>query len=337
MNVTLIAIDVAKSTFQVCGVNRHGKEVFNRATSRKKLNALIAQYPGIPVAMEACSGSNYWGRTFQQNGHEVLLIPPPHVKPFVKGNKNDRNDAFAISEAARRPKMRVVAPRSLEQTDMILLHRIRERRVRARTALLNQMRGLLSEYGIVLPAGAATLRKALPLLLEDAENGLTMAARQYLQDLFDEWRDLDERIREADHSIQVLARESPAASRLMGIRGVGVMIATAALAKLGRGDQFKNGRQFSACLGLVPREHSSGGVQKLGGISKRGDDYLRRMLIQGAWAVIRYAEGRKDRLSRWALQVKERRGKHKAVIAVANKLARIIWAMVRHETTFCPT
>ena len=336
MNVTLIAIDLAKSTFQVCGVNRQGKEIFNRPTSRKKLTALIAQYPGIPVAMEACGGSNYWGRTFQQSGHEVIMIPPPHVKPFVKGNKNDRNDAFAISEAARRPKMRVVAPRSLEQTDMILLHRIRERRVRARTALLNQIRGLLSEYGIVLPAGVATLRKALPLLLEDAENGLTIAARRYLQDLFGEWRDLDERIREADHSIQVAARESPAASRLMGIRGVGVMIATAALAKLGRGDQFKNGRQFSACLGLVPREHSSGGVQKLGGISKRGDDYLRRMLIQGAWSVIRYAEGRQDRLSKWALQVKERRGKHKAVIAVANKLARIIWALVRHETTFCP-
>ena len=153
MNVSLIAIDLAKNTFQVCGVNRQGKEVFNRSTSRKKLTALIAQYPGIPVAMEACSGSNYWGRTFQQSGHEVLLIPSPHVKPFVNGNKNDRNDAFAISEAARRPKMRVVAPRSLEQTDMVLLHRIRERRVRARTALMNQMRGFLSEYGIALPAG----------------------------------------------------------------------------------------------------------------------------------------------------------------------------------------
>ena len=336
MNVSLIAIDLAKSTFQVCGVNRQGKEVFNRATSRKKLTALIAQHPGIPIAMEACGGSNYWGRTFQQSGHEVLLIPPPHVKPFVKGNMNDRNDAFAISEAARRPKMRVVAPRSLEQTDMILLHRIRERRVRARTALLNQMRGLLSEYGIVLHAGAATLRKALPLLLEDAENGLTMAARRYLQDLLGEWRELDERIQEAEHSIQVLARESPAACRLMGIRGVGVMIATAALAKLGRGDQFKNGRQFSACLGLVPREYSSGGVQKLGGISRRGDDYLRRMLIQGAWSVLHYAEGRQDSLPKWALQVKERRGKHKAVIAVANKLARVIWALVRHETTFSP-
>ena len=336
MNVSLIAIDLAKNTFQVCGVNRQGKEVFNRPISRKKLTALIAQYPGIPIAMEACSGSNYWGRTFQKNGHEVLLIPPPHVKPFVKGNKNDCNDAFAISEAARRPKMRVVAPRSLEQTDMILLHRIRERRVHARTALLNQMRGLLSEYGIVLPAGIATLRNALPLLLEDAENGLTVAARRYLQELLDEWRDLDDRIHADKHSIRALARESPAACRLMDVRGVGDMIATAALAKLGRGDQFKNGRQFSACLGLVPREHSSGGVQKLGGISKRGDDYLRRMLIQGAWAVIRYAEGRQDRLSRWALQVKERRGKHKAVIAVANKLARIIWALVRHETAYCP-
>lgn len=336
MNVSLIAIDLAKNTFQVCGVNRQGQEIFNRSVSRKKLPHLIAQYPGLPVAMEACSGSNYWGRTFQQQGHEALLIPPRHVKPFVKGNKNDRNDAFAISEAARRPKMRFVLPRTLEQTDLIMIHRVRDRRVRARTALLNQIRGVLSEYGIVLPAGVATLRKALPLLLEDAENELTVRARHYLDELLDEWRDLDARIDDVEGIIRTSARESPAARRLMEIRGVGEMIATAALAKLGRGNQFKSGRQFSACLGLVPKEHSSGGIQKLGGISKRGDDYLRRMLIQGAWAVLTYAQGRRDGLSRWALQVKERRGKHKAVIAVANKLARIIWAMVRHETVYSP-
>jgi len=336
MKISLLAIDLAKNTYQVCGVNRQGQEVFNRAVSRKKLPALIAQHPDTPIAMEACSGSNHWGRTFQQRGHKVLLINPRHVKPFVKGNKNDRNDAFAISEAARRPKMRFVLPRTLEQTDLVMLHRIRDRRVRARTSLLNQVRGILSEYGIVVPAGVAVLRRSLPLILEGAENELTIPARQYLHEMLNEWRDLDEGIGRMERSIRTAARELPAARRLMEVRGVGEMIAIAALAKLGRGDQFKNGRQFSACLGLVPKEHSSGGVQKLGGISKRGDDYLRRMLIQGAWAVLTYAEGRQDRLSKWALQVKERRGKHKAAIAVANKLSRIIWAMVRHETSYCP-
>lgn len=336
MNVSLLAIDLAKNTYQVCGVNRAGSELFNRRVSRAKLSALIAQYPGVPIAMEACSGSNHWGRTFQAQGHLVRLIPPRHVKPFVKGNKNDRNDAFAISEAARRPNMLFVAPRSLEQTDLAMMHRIRERRVQARTALVNQMRGLLNEYGIVLATGAATLRQGLPQLLEDADNGLTEAARQYLYELLGEWRDLDERINEIDHAIRMAARQNPVAQRLTQVRGVGDMIATAAVAKLGRGNQFRSGRQFSACLGLVPREHSSGGVQRLGRITKRGDDYLRRLLIQGAWSVIASAKGREDRLSRWALELIERRGKHKAVVAVANKLARIIWAMVRHESAYNP-
>lgn len=336
MQVTLISIDLAKSVFQVCGVNRQGHELFNRTVRRKKLFELVAQYPGVTIAMEACGGSNYWGREFQQREHKVRLIPPRYVKPFVKGNKNDRNDAFAISEAARRPKMRSVLPRSLEQTDLMMVHRIRERRVRARTALMNQARGLLAEYGIVLAAGAATLRSAIPRLLEDAENGLTIQARHYMHDLREEWREMDGHIKEMDQEIRQLARKVPAARRLGEIRGVGDMIATAAVAKLGRGDQFRNGRQFSACLGLVPREHSSGGVQKMGGITKRGDSYLRWLLIQGAWSVIASANRSQDRLSRWALQVIERRGKHKAAVAVANKLARIIWSMVRHETAFCP-
>lgn len=335
MNVNLISIDLAKSIFQVCGVNQEGKQVFNRAVRRSRLPELIAQHPGIPIAMEACSGSNYWGRRFQQDGHAVRLIPPIHVKPFVKGNKNDRNDAFAISEAARRPGMQFVPPRSLEQTDLMMVHRIRERRVRERTSLINQTRGLLNEYGIVLGRGISVLRAGLPLLLEDAENGLTMVARQHLQSLLEEWRGMDERIAELDRSIRQTARSLKTTRRLTEIHGVGDMIATAAVAKLGRGDQFRNGRQFSACLGLVPREHSSGGKQKLGGITKRGNAYLRKLLVQGAWSVIRYADSNQDRLSRWARDVVERRGKHKAAIAVANKLARIIWAMVRYERSYC--
>ncbi len=334
MNISLIAIDLAKNVYQVCGVNREGKELFNRKLRRSKLGAFIAQHPDVPIAMEACSGSNYWGRHFQQQGHKVILIPPIHVKPFVQGNKNDRNDAFAISEAARRPRVRSVPPRSVEQTDLILAHRVRDRRIGDRTRLINQTRGLLVEYGIVIATGPAALRSALPLLLEDASNELTPMARQVLHDLLAEWRDLDARIEALDRSINSSARALPQARRLMEIHGVGVLIATAAVAKLGHGTQFKSGRQFSACLGLVPKEHSTGGVQKLGGITRRGDRYLRRLIIQGAWSVIRYADQREDRLSRWARDVVQRRGKHKAAIAVANKLARIIWAMVRYERTY---
>ncbi len=336
MNVTLIAIDLAKSIFQVCGVSRSGKAVFNRAVRRSKLQALIAQYPDVPIAMEACGGSNYWGREFQNRGHQVRLIPPIHVKPFVKGNKTDRNDAFAISEAARRPQMRFVPPRSLEQTDLVLAHRIRQRRVRDKNGMINQIRGLLSEYGVVVAQGPSTLRMALPRLLEDAENGLTDTARHHLQMLLEEWRHTEQAIKELSQSIHQSAQNNPDACRLTKIKGVGDVIATAAIAKVGRGDHYRNGRQFSASLGLVPREHSSGGKQKLGSITKRGDNYLRYLLIQGAWSVIRYAERSEDRLSRWARQLIERRGKHKAVVAVANKLARIIWAMLRHGGEYQP-
>lgn len=336
MNISLIAIDLAKTTFQICGVNQAGKPVFNRSVRRAKLAELIAQYPSVPIAMEACSGSNYWGRRFQASGHRVILIPPQHVKPFVKGNKNDRNDAFAISEAAKRPDMRTVTPRSLEQTDLILAHRIRQRRVGSRTALTNQIRGLLNEYGIVLPAGTSRLQRAIPHLLEDAENGLTCEARHYLDSLHREWCSLNEQIKEVDQSIARAAKRSEATERLLDIHGVGVLIATAAIAKLGDAKQYRNGRQFSACLGLVPKEHSSGGKQQLGGITKRGDDYLRRILVQGAWSVLRYADQKTDRLSLWARQVVARRGKHKAALAVANKLARIIWAMTYHERRYVP-
>ena len=336
MKITLLSIDLAKTVFQVCGTNQAGKTVFNKTVRRSGLRALLANYPAVPVAMEACSGSNYWGRELKAEGRQVLLIPPQHVKPFVKGNKNDRNDAFAISEAARRPHLRCVQPRTLEQTDLMLAHRIRERRTENRTALINQIRGLLNEYGIVVAQGKARLRAALPRLLEETDNGLTDPARHHLYGLWQEWRTLDTAIGELDRTLQNDAKASPQARRLMAIKGVGDKIATASVAIIGRGHQFKNGRHCSANLGLVPKEHSSGGKQRLGGITKRGNRYLRRLLIQGAWSVIRYADRSDDRLSRWARQLIERRGKHKAAIAVANKLARIIWAMLSRETEYRP-
>jgi transposase len=295
---------------------------------------LLIQHPEATLAMEACSGSNYWGRELQQRGFRVKLIPPQHVKPFVKGNKNDRNDAFAITEAARRPHLRCVEPRTLAQTDMIQVHRVLDRMVRQRTTLINQIRGLLNEYGIVVSRGKEKLLSALPELLEDAENGLTSSSRALYQAMVDEWRQQNEAIDRVEKVLKGQAKADQTAQRLMKIKGVAERIATATIAHAGNGHSYQTGRHFAANLGLVPKEHSSGGKQKLGGITKRGNCYLRRMLIQGAWSVIRNVDKSDDRMSRWARQLIERRGKHKAVVAVANKMARIMWSMLYHQTEF---
>jgi transposase len=334
MKVTLIGIDLAKTIFQVCGVNQAGKAVFNRQLRRNKLLTFLMQHPEARIAMEACSGSNYWGRELEQRGFTVMLIPTQHVKPFVRGNKNDRNDAFAICEAAHRPDIRCVQPRNLAQTDTMLVHRVLIRRNRARNTLINQLRGLLNEYGVVVARGKERLREELPYILEDAENGLTGTSRYYLHQQLLEWRQMDAAIAELDRVISEQVKQSDQARRLSKVRGVGNKIASASAAFMGNGSHYRNGRHFAASLGLVPREDSSGGKQRLGRITKRGNTYLRWLLVQGAWSVIRYADRADDRLSRWARQVIARRGKHKAAVAVANKLARIIWAMSYHQTEY---
>ena len=336
MNVTLIGIDLAKSVFQVCAVNQQGKVVFNRQVRRNRLMALLMNYPEAVIAMEACSGSNYWGRALEQQGFTVRLIPPQHVKPFIKGNKNDRNDAFAITEAARRPHLRCVRPRTLAQTDLIQVHRVLDRQVRQRTALINQIRGFLGEYGVVVARGKERLWHALPDVLEEVDNGLTPSARELVAELRQEWAILQQAIRRLEQQIKTQSRVDEAARRLMQIKGVGERISTAAVAYAGNGQGYRNGRHFAANLGLVPKERSSGGKQQLGGMTKRGNRYLRRLLIQGAWTVVRYASRGQDRLSRWAVKLIERRGKHKAVVAVANKMARIIWSMLYHRTEYRP-
>lgn len=336
MKVTLIGIDLAKNIFQVCGVNRVGKPVFNRQVRRTRLMEQLMQHPEAAVAMEACSGSNYWGRELEQRGFKVMLIPPQHVKPFVKGNKNDRNDAFAITEAARRPDLKCVVPRSLAQTDMMQVHRVLDRVVGQRTALTNQMRGFLNEYGIIVSRGHKALSAALPDLLEDADNGLTPASRALYQELYEQLHNINETIDRIEKVLKTQANNNEAAVRLMQIKGVKVKISTAIIAHAGNGYGYKNGRHFSANLGLVPRENSSGGKQSLGGITKRGNCYLRRLLIQGAWSVISHADKNNDRLTRWVRKVIERRGKHKAVVALANKMARIMWSMLYHQTEYQP-
>lgn len=336
MQVSIIGIDLAKNTFQVCGVNKAGKQIFNKTLNRNNLFHFVERYPDAIVAMEACSGSNSWGRKFIEAGFEVRLIPPIHVKPFVKGNKNDRNDAFAITEAAVRPHMHFVKPRTIEQSEMMMWHKARQGRIAQRTALTNQIRGFLNECHIVVKQGRGALYNALADILEDAENELTMMMRELLHDLWQQCKVLDAFINKADKEIKRQAKTHPTCALLMGIKGVGKVISTAAFASAGDGSAYKNGRQFAASLGLTPRENSSGGKQKLGGITKRGNSYLRSLLIQGGWSVLKHAKNNNDRLSRWAFSVMERRGKHVAAIAIANKLARIIWSMMYHKTEYQP-
>jgi len=334
MSVELIAIDLAKNVYQLCGVNRAGKSVFNKQVSRTKFVQTIAQYPGVTVAMEACCNSNYIGRLLLRMGYNVNIIPPNHVKPFVKGNKNDRNDAFAIAEAARRPDMHFVQPRSIEQTDMSIAHKIRERRIAERTALVNQVRGLLMEYGVTVPLGIHKLRADLPLILGDAENELSIIARQQFQLLLEEWQALDILISEQDTLIKRQAHADKKATRLMQIKGIAELTSTAIVSHMGASHNYKNGRHYASCLGVVPQEYSSGGKQKVGGITKRGNKYIRRLLVQCAWSIIRRIESATDNLSLWAKKVIERRGKQIASLAIANKLARIVWAMSHYKQDF---
>lgn len=334
MKVCLIGIDLAKNILQVCGVNQAGKPVFNKALRRNKLTAFLLDYPEAIIAMEACSGSNYWGRELIKLGFEVRLLPPVHVKPFVKGNKNDRNDAFAITEAAVRPNMHFVKPRSLVQTESSMLHKVRNRWVTQKNRLTNQLRGLLNEYGIVIPPGDNALKSKLPEILEDAENDLTAGVRHLIASIRQEWREMEERLDEMDSLMTAQVKADEDCQRLMTIKGVSTITATAIKAFAGDGKHFKNGRHFAANLGLAPKEHSSGGKQQINGITKRGNQYIRRLLIQGAWSVLRYVKQSEDRLSNWAEKVMERRGKHKAVVAIANKLARIIWSMLVNKTEY---
>ena len=327
--ITVIGIDLAKRSFHLCGMDAQGRRVFSKQVSRAKLAQELANRPPCRVAMEACGSAHYWARIFQSHGHEVKLIAPQFVKPFVKSNKNDAADAEAIAEAAQRPTMRFVPIKSVEQQDLQAIHRMRSQAVAQRTAQVNQIRGLLAEYGLVIPQGRAQVRSCLATMLEDAENGLSTLFRASLQGLADELRHLDERVAQYDAQIAALARESEPAQRLMTIPGIGSLVATALLAAIGSDPRlFGNGRSLAAFLGLVPRQHSTGGRDRLLGISKRGDTYLRNLLIHGARSVSHWFERKTDGLSRWVTALLARRHPNVAVVALANKLARIARAVL---------
>jgi transposase len=332
--ITTIGLDLAKQVFHLIGRNGHGKEVMRKRLRREQLGAYVANLPPCRIGMEACAGAHYWGRRFEGLGHEVRLIAPQHVKAYVRGQKNDYNDARAIAEAVRVPDMRFVAIKRVEQQDVQALHRLREARVGERTALCNQLRGLLAEYGIVLPQGVSTLRKRLPELLEDAENGLSDFFRPLLAEGYRQLQELDAHIELYTHKLKEHARDHEAVQRLQTVPGFGPVVASVFHAFVGDGEAFGKGRDVSAALGLVPRQHSSGGKTVLLGISKRGDRYLRSLLVHGARAVVRQAERKDDRLSRWIQQLQATRGANKTAVALANKMARIGWAILRRRSVY---
>ena len=333
-NITRIGIDLAKNIFQVCATDKHGKIIFNQEVKRRQLANMITKLPECEVVMEACAGSNYWYRVFSQQGHNVKLIHPAYVRPYVKTNKNDAADAEAICEAASRPNMRFVQPKTPEQQDIQLLHRIAGRLVSQRTALSNQARGLLAEYGLIIPEGSAAVRREMPRLIEDAENELSLSARYAFQALYEELIHLDQCVDEIKSKITRASQDHDTCQRLMTIPGVGPMVATAVFSIMGDARQFKNGREFAAFLGLVPRQYSSGGKTILKGISKRGDKRTRMLLIQGALAALNHARHKPDPYHRWAMALKERKGTKVTVVALANKIARICWALSANKTTF---
>ncbi len=336
MNITRIGLDLAKSVFQVHAVDHKGHCLFSRALKREKMMAFFQNLSLCLIGMEACASSHFWARTLMSMGHEVKLIAPQFVRPYVKGNKNDANDAEAICEAVSRPSMRFVPVKTVEQQDIQALHRIRQEQVRQRTALVNQIRGLLSEYDIVISRRVESLRNALPDILEDAENKLTADFRILLKGLQEDLIHLDDRIGSQDQVIKRLAQEHEGAKRLQQLRGIGPITATALIAAIGDGRQFARGRDAAAWCGLVPGQHSSGGKSKLLGISKRGDTYLRTLMIHGARAVLRYPQNKDDRLSQWLQKLCNRRNKNIAAVALANKTMRMAWALLVRGQDYDP-
>ena len=338
MKLTRVGVDLAKQVFQVHGVDRAERPAWCKRLKRSRWIVDLERdvEPGCEIGMEACGGAHHWARVLQSKGYRVKLIAPQFVKPYVKTNKTDANDAEAICEAMSRPSMRFVAVKTVEQQDLQAVHRVRSSLIRERTAKANQLRGLVYEYGLVAPREIKSLRRAVPQWLEDAENGLTPRFRALLSGLYGDLRLLDERVRELDREVASITREHEPVRRLMQINGIDPLIASALYSLVGDARQYRNGRELAVALGLTPRQHSSGGKEKLLGISKRGDKYVRTLLIHGARAALRTAPGRTDRISRWALALAERSHANVAVTALANKTARVAWAMLRHGTNYEP-
>ena len=337
-NINVVGLDLAKSVFQVHAVDKTGRVVKVKQLKRAQVLSFFSRIPSCTVGMEACGGAHYWARELTHRGHHVRLMAAAFVKPYVKSNKNDRHDAEAICEAVQRPTMRFVRVKTPDQQAVLHLIRARRLLLQQYIALGNHLRGVLQEYGIVLPLGRKVLSERLPLILEDADNGLPILARDALFALFQEQRQLDQRIRQLEQKLQAWNQRNEPSQRLQTIPGVGPLTASALVASVGNAEDFKNARQMAAYLGLVPRQSSSGGRNVLLGISKRGDGYLRSLLVHGARAVIRQI---KCRIARgepsgnpWVEQLLQRCHPNEVAVALANKMARIAWAVLRREECY---
>ena len=338
MEIKRVGVDLAKNVFQLHGVDRHDKPVWKKSLRRgqwlQELHRRVE--PGAEIGMEACAGAHHWGRQLLARGYRVKLMAPQFVKPYVKSNKSDRNDAEAICEAMSRPSMRFVELKSVEQQDIQAVHRVRAELIKQRTAKANQIRGLVGEYGLVAPVRIGQLRSALPEWLEDATNGLSDRFRRLLAGLAEDLRRLDARVDELDEELKAIVRETPAAQRLLALRGVGPTIATALVAALGTGESFTRGREFAVAMGLTPKHHGTGGKERILGISKRGDAYLRQLLVHGARAAVRTAKSKTDPLSRWINALLTHKHSNVVTVALANKTARMAWALIRHDVDYDP-
>ena len=338
MKLSRVGVDLAKNVYQLHGVDRSGKTMLKRRLKRHQWFKVLLDKtePDCVIGMEACAGAHHWGRQLQARGYTVKLIPPQFVKPYVKSNKSDAKDAEAICEAMSRPNMRFVTVKRVEQQDIQATHRIRAELMTQRTAKANQIRGLVGEYGLVAPKRLSSLRAAIPCWLEDAENGLTGDFRALLQGVWNDLLGLDDRVCEMDKLIKRLADNNEDCVRLQQLRGIGPMTSTAMIASVGDARQYHKGRQMAAAIGITPKQHSSGDKHRLLGISKRGDVYLRTLMIHGARAVVARAKYKDDRLSVWMTNIANKKHPNVAAVALANKTARMAWAMLRNETDYDP-
>lgn len=333
MKITTVGIDLAKNVFQVHAVDERGKTVLKKQLKRGQVAEFFANLPVCLIGMEACGSAHHWARKLAEFGHTVRLMAPQFVKPYVKTNKNDAADAEAICEAVSRPNMRFVPIKNIEQQSVLALHRVRQSFVKARTAQSNQIRGLLAEFGLIVPVGIANIGKRVPELIEDATNELTGSFRLLIARLMDHLKELDRQVDELEAQIKSWHRASDASCKLEKVPGIGPITASALVATIGDAKNFDGGRQLAAWLGLVPRQHSTGGKSNLMGMSKRGDTYLRTLLIHGARSVIFRAQQKVDKVG-WLNELVQRRNKNVAAVALANKNARIIWALLANDREF---
>ena len=336
MNVTTFGIDLAKNVFQVHGIDARGKAVIRKQLKRGEMTAYFVNLPPCLIGMEACGSAHYWARELQRFGHTVKLMAPQFVKPYVKSNKNDRADAEAICEAVTRPSMRFVPIKSVEQQAVLALHRARQGFVKERTAQSNQIRGLLAEFGVTVPVGISQIARCIPSILEDADNALPDRFRALLARLYEHFHHLHEQVIALEHEIKTWHAQSAASQRAAQVPGVGPITASALVATVGNAHDFANARQLAAWLGLVPKQHSTGGKAVLLGISKRGDSYLRTLLIHGARAAILAARRRGLVADAWLTRLLARSHPNVAAVALANKNARILWALLAYERDYQP-